>query len=91
VQAIRNPRQDAERAVAGLHWNDLSKRNQRLLIAAAVIETSLKAAALVDITRRPASQIRGPKWAWIPAVSIINSAGLAPIAYFAWGRRPVQR
>jgi hypothetical protein len=73
--------------VAGPKWSDLSKRNQRLLIIAAVAETSLKAAALIDIKRRPASQIRGPKWAWIPAVSILNSAGLAPIAYFVWGRR----
>ena len=73
--------------MAGLKWSELSKRNQRLLIAVAVVETSLKAAALVDIKRRPASQIRGPKWAWIPAVSIVNSAGLAPIAYFVWGRR----
>ncbi len=68
-------------------WSQLSKRNQRLLLAAAVIETSLKAAALIDIKRRPADQIRGPKWAWIPAVSILNSAGLAPITYFVWGRR----
>ena len=68
-------------------WSDLSKRNQRLLIAAAVVETSLKAAALIDLTRRPASQIHGPKWAWIPALSILNSAGVAPVAYFVWGRR----
>jgi hypothetical protein len=73
--------------VAGAKWSDLSKRNQRLLIAAAVAEASLKAAALIDIKGRPASQIRGPKWAWIPAVSILNSAGIAPIAYFVWGRR----
>ncbi len=73
--------------MAGLKWSELSKRNQRLLIAAAVVETSLKAAALIDIKRRPASQIRGPKWAWIPAVSLINAAGLVPIAYFLFGRR----
>jgi hypothetical protein len=73
--------------VAGAKWSNLSKRNQRLLIGAAVVETSLKAAALIDIKRRPASQIRGPKWAWVPAVSILNSAGIAPIAYFVWGRR----
>jgi hypothetical protein len=73
--------------VAGAKWSNLSKRNQRLLIGAAVVETSLKAAALIDIKRRPASQIRGPKWAWVPAVSILNSAGIAPIAYFIWGRR----
>lgn len=73
--------------MAAAKWSNLSQRNQRLLIAAAVVETSLKTAALIDITRRPASQIRGPKWAWIPAVSILNSAGIAPIAYFVWGRR----
>ncbi len=67
-------------------WSDLSKRNQRLLMAAAAVETSLKAAALIDLRRRPASQVRGPKWAWIPALTILNSAGLAPITYFVWGR-----
>ena len=64
--------------MAGAKWSNLSKRNQRLLIGAAVVEASLKAAALIDIKRRPASQIRGPKWAWVPAVSILNSAGIAP-------------
>ena len=73
--------------MAAAKWSNLSQRNQRLLIAAAVVETSLKTAALIDITRRPASEIRGPKWAWIPAVSILNSAGIAPVAYFVWGRR----
>jgi len=73
--------------VAAAKWSNLSQRNQRLLIAAAVVGTSLKTAALIDITRRPASEIRGPKWAWIPAVSILNSAGIAPVAYFVWGRR----
>ena len=73
--------------MAGPKWSDLSKRNQRLLIAAAVVESSLKAAALIDLKRRPASQIHGPKWAWIPALSILNSAGIAPITYFVWGRK----
>ena len=74
--------------MAAAKWSNLSQRNQRLLIAAAVVRVhGLKTAALIDITRRPASQIRGPKWAWIPAVSILNSAGIAPVAYFVWGRR----
>lgn len=73
--------------MAGPKWSDLSKRNQRLLIAAAVIESSLKAAALIDLKRRPASQVHGPKWAWIPALTILNSAGIAPITYFVWGRK----
>jgi hypothetical protein len=71
----------------GKKWSDLSKRSQRLLIAGAVAETILKAAALIDLKRRPASEIRGPKWAWIPAVTVINSFGGAPLAYFAFGRR----
>jgi hypothetical protein len=73
--------------VAGRKWSDLSKPTQRLIIVAGVAETSLKAAALVDMKRRPASQIRGSKWVWAPAVTVINSFGLAPLAYFVFGRR----
>jgi len=73
--------------VARRKWSDLSPRTRRLIVAGAAVETSLKAAALVDIKRRPASQIRGSKWMWIPAVTVLNSAGLAPLAYFVFGRR----
>ena len=73
--------------MAAKNWSDLSERRRRLIIAAAVAEASLKTAALIDIKRRPASQIRGSKWIWAPAVVIINSFGGAPLAYFAFGRR----
>jgi hypothetical protein len=73
--------------VAKRQWSDLSKRTQRLIIVGAAVETSLKAAALVDMKRRPASQVRGSKWIWAPAVTVINSFGLAPLAYFVFGRR----
>ncbi len=73
--------------MAGRKWSDLSPSTRRLIIAGAAVETSLKAAALVDIKRRPASQIRGSKWIWAPAVTVINSFGLAPLAYFLFGRR----
>ena len=69
-------------------WGDLSQRTRRLIIAGGVAEGILKVAALIDIKRRPASQIRGPKWAWVPLVTVVNSVGLAPIAYFVLGRRP---
>ena len=46
----------------------------------------LKAAAAIDIRRRPASEIRGPKWAWLAAL-VVNSAGVIPISYFVFGRR----
>ena len=68
------------------HWNNLSPRTRRLLIAAAGAEGLLKVAALIDIKRRPADQIRGSKWVWGPAM-VINSAGLIPVAYFTLGRR----
>ncbi len=68
-------------------WSELSERTRRLIIAVGVAETSLKVAALVDIRRRPASQIRGPKWLWVPVVAIVNSAGVIPLSYFAFGRR----
>lgn len=73
--------------MAGRQWSDLSERTRRLILIGAAVETSLKVAALVDIKRRPASEIRGSKWLWVPAVTIVNSAGLAPLAYFLYGRR----
>jgi hypothetical protein len=73
--------------MAARKWSDLSTRSRRLIIAAAVAEGVLKTAALIDIKRRPASQIRGPKWVWAPVVVVVNSFGGAPLAYFVFGRR----
>jgi hypothetical protein len=68
-------------------WRVLSQRNRRLIIAAAVAEGSLKTAALIDLRRRPAGEIRGPKWVWAAAIVIVNSLGAVPLSYFAFGRR----
>ena len=73
--------------MAAQKWSDLSKRTRRLIIVAAVAEASLKTAALIDIRRRPASQIRGSKRMWIIAAVLVNSAGVGPLSYFAFGRR----
>ena len=54
-------------------WSDLSERNRRLFITAAVAEGILKVAALIDLKRRPASQIRGPKWLWAAVVAVVSS------------------
>ncbi len=67
-------------------WSKLSPRNRVLLAASAAAETGLKAAVLLDLRRRPASQVRGPKWLWASSM-IVNSAGLIPISYFVFGRR----
>jgi hypothetical protein len=58
-----------------------------MLIVTAGAEGCLKVAALIDIKRRPASQIRGPKWVWAAVVTVVNSLGGVPLAYFAFGRR----
>ena len=68
-------------------WNDLSERRRRLLMVAAAAEGILKLAALIDIRRRPASQIRGPKWLWASVVTVVSSAGVLPLSYFVFGRR----
>jgi hypothetical protein len=68
-------------------WSDLSQRNRRLLIGAGVAEGVLKIAALVDLKRRPATQVRGPKWLWATVVAVVGSAGILPISYFLFGRR----
>jgi hypothetical protein len=77
----------AEGVMASHKWRDLSKRRRRLIIAAGVAETTLKTAALIDLKRRPASQIRGSKWIWAAVVVLVNSFGAAPLSYFAFGRR----
>jgi hypothetical protein len=71
-------------------WSELSERTRKLIIVGAIAETILKVAMLVDIRRRPASQIRGSKRIWA-ATALVNSAGIGPLVYFAFGRRPANR
>lgn len=68
-------------------WSDLSERTRKLIIAIAVAESILKAVALIDLKRQPASRIRGPKWLWAPVLVVVNSVGIVPISYFVFGRR----
>jgi hypothetical protein len=68
-------------------WNELSPRTRQLIVLAGTIEGVLKVAALVDLARRPASEVRGSKARWAAAVTLVNSLGVVPIAYFARGRR----
>jgi hypothetical protein len=75
--------------VAG-RWSDLSDRNRKLIVAGAIGEAILKTAVIIDIRRRPASQIRGSKRMWVIAAVVVNSAGLGSLSYFAFGRRRPQ-
>ena len=72
---------------ASKRWSELSPRTRRLIIGAAIAEGLLKLAALIDLKRRPASQVRGPRWVWATLVAVVSSFGLLPISYFLFGRR----
>lgn len=50
---------------------------------AGAVQVSLQIAALVDLRRRPAEQVRGRKAIWA-ALSFVNFFG--PLAYFKFGR-----
>jgi hypothetical protein len=72
---------------AGRQWGSLSRRTRRMLVIAGGAEGILKVAALIDIRRRPSSQVRGPKWLWAVVIATVGSAGVLPISYFLFGRR----
>jgi hypothetical protein len=72
---------------AGRQWGSLSRRTRRMLVIAGFAEGILKVAALIDIRRRPSSQVRGPKWLWAVVIATVGSAGVLPISYFLFGRR----
>jgi hypothetical protein len=74
--------------VARKQWSELRPGVRRLVVVGAIAEAALKIAALVDLVRRPADQVRGPKPRWAVAIVVINSLGAVPIAYFRYGRRP---
>ena len=68
-------------------WSELSPATRRVIIVGAAVEGALKAIALLDLWRRPASRVHGSKKAWALAITFVNSAGVLPIVYFLRGRR----
>lgn len=70
-----------------MRWSDLSPRSRRLIMIGGAFEGALKAAALVDLVRRPAEEVRGSKGLWAAVIVLVNSVGAVPVAYFAYGRR----
>ncbi|WP_432477302.1 PLD nuclease N-terminal domain-containing protein [Nocardioides sp. GXQ0305] len=70
--------------MATRQWSDLSSGQKRAVYVAGAVETVLTLAALVDLARRPAVDVRGPKAAWAVA-AFVQPVG--PVAYFLAGRR----
>jgi hypothetical protein len=62
-------------------WNEFSPGTQRFIIAGGVLDGVLKVVALIDLARRPASEVRGSKARWALAVTLINSVGAVPVAH----------
>jgi hypothetical protein len=73
--------------VARKKWGELNPRTRRWILAGALFEALLKIAALIDLARRPAGEIRGSKLRWALSILLVNSLGALPITYFARGRR----
>ena len=80
-------REEEHVSAARRRWCALSKRTRILLVTAAAADGALRVAALIDIQRRPASQIRGRKGLWAAAVALVSSAGVVPVSYFVFGQR----
>ena len=67
-------------------WRELTPRQRKAMMVRGALQLGLLSAALNDLRRRPAGQIRGPKPLWL-AISLANYLGAGPIAYFLLGRR----
>lgn len=67
-------------------WKNLDPRARRALLAVGAVDAALRAVALNDLARRPASQVRGSKRNWAVALSVVSSAGVLPVAYLRRGR-----
>jgi hypothetical protein len=65
-------------------WSDLPTEQRIGVVALGTFQVGLQIAALVDIRRRPAEQIKGSKAAWAAATFITT---FGPLAYFKFGRR----
>ena len=70
----------------GVSWRERTSRQRLRIILQAGIQLGLLVAALYDLRKRPADQIRGPKRIWT-LVCGVNYLGLGQIAYFLIGRR----
>jgi len=72
------------RSVAPNLMSDMSSRQKTWLLVAASVQLLLAATAWVNLAKRPATEVTGPKAMWAALIAV-NFVG--PLAYFAFGRR----
>ncbi len=65
-------------------FSELSPVARGFVIATGAVQLGLAGAAAIDLVRRPAAEVRGPKLAGGAAL-FVNVVG--PLSYFAFGRR----
>ena len=65
-------------------WSELTRNQQRVILAGAAVQLVLQAATLWDLRQRSADELWGSK-RWWTAAAFVNFLG--PAAYFAVGRR----
>jgi hypothetical protein len=70
---------------SNMRWSDLTSTQQLLIIGMGAVELVLTATALVDLARRPANQVRGPKPLWVLGCLV---QPIGPLAYLVLGKRP---
>jgi len=65
-------------------WGGLTTFRRAGLVALTAFEVVCTTAAALDLARRPAPLVRGPKALWWPAIFV---QPVGSIAYLTWGRR----
>ena len=65
-------------------WSEYSPGQRAAIVAAAAVEVALTTVALIDLARRPGSEVRGPKLLWAAGCFV---QPIGPVAYLAIGRR----
>jgi len=69
---------------SGPRRSHLAPGTRVAVVVLGIVQVGLGLAAQLDLSRRPAAQIRGPRWRW-RLISLLNVTG--PLAYFRFGRR----
>ncbi len=67
-------------------WNNLDPRVRKLVLVLGGLDATLRTAALADLRKRSADEIRGPKPLWMAGLMLVNSMGALPLAYWLVGR-----
>jgi hypothetical protein len=72
--------------VAKKAWSEYSRAARVAMVVGALVELAVTSAALRDLSRRPATQVRGPKMLWRLGV-LVQPVG-SPLYLLVGRRRP---